>query len=196
MTHKPISLWRQNMAFKQKQFLILPSQHYVSSSQKKCNCSNVRVSKTILVFPKYDIFTKTSAHAKWFPIQWYVFSLPGWTAHVKYAQTNPNPVTNLHTQTNKKSTKHTQFNKTEKPKVSTCKHDSMFMSGSNSLRNTKPKGKPQHNFHHMSLFTGKFAGTSIGVPMDITRNTSASLLEEDWCSCFPLHTHPAEAGWE
>ena len=56
MTHKPISLWRQNMAFKQKQFLILPSQHYVSSSQKKCNCSNVRVSKTILVFPKYDIY--------------------------------------------------------------------------------------------------------------------------------------------
>ena len=124
-------------------------------------------------------FTKTSAHAKCFPIQWYAYCLPGWTVHVNNAQTNPNRVTNwhTHTQTNKKNTKHTRFNKAETPKVLTCKHVSMFMSGSNSLRNTKPKGKPQHSFHHMSLVTGKFAGTSIGVPMDIASNTSASLLE-------------------
>ena len=62
----------------------------------------------------------------------------------------------------------------------------------NSSVERKRKTPTQFRSHDLC----SFAGTSIGVPMEITRNTSVSLLEEDWWSCFlPLLTTACRLKW-
>ena len=158
-------------------------------------------------------FTKTSAHAKCFPIQWYVYCLPGWTVHVNNAQTNPNRVTNWHTHKRTKKIQNTHA--LTKLRHLKCQHVSMIPC---SWVETTAWGTPNRKENHNTVsITCHLPLKSLQVRPLASQwispgiHQSASLLEEDWCSCFlPLllevlrlfrrsahtHTHPAEAGWE